>query len=105
MTTDAEKSFHDIRLNKEEDIFVQLNFRSSHSCHQYVAVLEDNPFMPKNLQFNEKDRAVAEEIIRQSLRTFREEKLMQEIDLALDRHDRETFEELSNQLKVLHESQ
>ena len=28
MTTDAEKSFHDIRLNKQQDLFIQLNFRS-----------------------------------------------------------------------------
>ena len=48
MTTDAEKSFHDIRLNRDEDIYIQLNFHeSSSTLPQYVAVLEENPFMPK----------------------------------------------------------
>ena len=54
MTTDAEKSFHDIRLNRDEEIYIQLNFRASNKVHQYMAVLEENPYLPKNLQVNEK---------------------------------------------------
>lgn len=42
MTTDAEKSFHDIRLNKQQDLFIQLNFRSAYSSPEYAAVLESN---------------------------------------------------------------
>lgn len=49
MTTDAEKSFHDIRLNKQQDLFIQLNFRSAYSSPEYAAVLESNPHIPKNL--------------------------------------------------------
>lgn len=56
MTTDAEKSFHDIRLNKQQDLFIQLNFRSAYNSPEYAAVLEANPHIPKDLYENEKDK-------------------------------------------------
>jgi len=55
MTTDAEKSFHDIRLNRDEDIYIQLNFHGSRQSHQYAAVLEENPFVQKN-GFHQRER-------------------------------------------------
>lgn len=54
MTTDAEKSFHDIRLNRDEDIYIQLNFKSSFQNANYVVVLEENPYLPKHIEVNEK---------------------------------------------------
>ena len=60
MTTDAEKSFHDIRLNKQQDLFIQLNFRSAYRSPEYAAVLETNPHIPKDLYENEKDKDLAE---------------------------------------------
>ena len=53
MTTDAEKSFHDIRLNRDEDIYIQLNFKSSFQNANYVAVLEENPYL-QHIEVNEK---------------------------------------------------
>jgi len=101
MTTDAEKSFHDIRLNKDEDLFIQLNFRSAYQSPNYAAVLEANPFMPKHLNINEKDRVVAERILEESIQTFQKEKLLQMIDDALDRQDKEAFANLTEKLKCL----
>lgn len=98
MTTDAEKSFHDIRLNRDEEIFIQLNFRSSRHSYQYVAVLEDNPFVPKHLQENEQDRLLAEKFLEVSLKTFQKEKLLKEIDDALDRQDLDRFYQLTTEL-------
>ncbi|MGY3714107.1 ReoY family proteolytic degradation factor [Sutcliffiella cohnii] len=101
MTTDAEKSFHDIRLNRDEDIYIQLNFRSAYHSPQYAAVLEENPFMPKNIQGNEKDRILAEKFLEESLNKFQREKLLRMIDDALDQQDKETFAKLTEQLKQL----
>ncbi|WP_223702031.1 ReoY family proteolytic degradation factor [Sutcliffiella deserti] len=101
MTTDAEKSFHDIRLNREEDIYIQLNFRSVYHSPQYAAVQEENPYMPKTIQTNEKDRIVAERFLEQSILTFQKDKLLTLIDEALDRQDEEAFKILSNQLRKL----
>ncbi|MEI5907199.1 ReoY family proteolytic degradation factor [Bacillus spongiae] len=101
MTTDAEKSFHDIRLNREEDIYIQLNFRSSQKAYQYAAVLEDNPFLPKYLKVNEKDRLLAEQFLKKVMEDFNREKLLQAIDEALDSQDERKFKELTAKLKKL----
>jgi uncharacterized protein YpiB (UPF0302 family) len=101
MTTDAEKSFHDIRLNREEDIYIQLNFHASNQKHQYAAVLEENPFMPNHLQVNEKDGLIAEEFLNYSIERFQHEKLLNLIDEALDKQDREAFQVLTKKLNQL----
>ncbi|MBD3858638.1 YpiB family protein [Bacillus sp. 28A-2] len=101
MTTDAEKSFHDIRLNKQQDLFIQLNFRSAYRSPEYAAVLETNPHIPKELFGNEKDKDLAEKVLEHSIATFQKERLMKEIDEALDRHDQETFNKLAKELSLL----
>jgi uncharacterized protein YpiB (UPF0302 family) len=101
MTTDAEKSFHDIRLNRDEDIYIQLNFNKANASYQYAAVLEDNPFMPKYLQINEKDRIVAEQFLEHSIESFYKEKLLKAIDESLDRQDKDEFERLAKKLSEL----
>ncbi|TFE03218.1 ReoY family proteolytic degradation factor [Jeotgalibacillus sp. R-1-5s-1] len=99
MTTDAEKSFHDIRLHRDDDIYIQLNFQASLSTHQYAAVLEENPFMPKYVKITDKDRILAEQFLKESLSSFKKEHLMKEIDRALDNQDYERFQELTSELK------
>jgi uncharacterized protein YpiB (UPF0302 family) len=101
MTTDAEKSFHDIRLNRDEDIYIQLNFRESFHSSNYVLVLEENPFMPKHLQISEKDKQLAEKFLVESIYSFQREKLLKSIDDALDNHDQEEFLRLTKQLNSL----
>ncbi|MCM3215549.1 ReoY family proteolytic degradation factor [Niallia taxi] len=101
MTTDAEKSFHDIRLNRDEDIYIQLNFYGSNKAHQYAAVLVENPFMPKNLHISEKDRFIAEQFLVASIEKFQKEKLLELIDEALDNGDEHAFRELTDRLKQL----
>lgn len=98
MTTDAEKSFHDIRLNREEEIYIQLNFHAANLAHQYAAVLEENPYLPKSLQVNEKDRLLAEKFLSSSIHEFQRSKLLKLIDEALDKGDKETFYRLTEQL-------
>ncbi|MGE8077881.1 ReoY family proteolytic degradation factor [Peribacillus loiseleuriae] len=101
MTTDAEKSFHDIRLNRDEDIYIQLNFKSSYSSYHYAAVLEENPFMPKSTGSNERDKLMAEKFLENSLATFQKERILKAIDNALDQNDKETFYSLTKELNKL----
>lgn len=101
MTTDAEKSFHDIRLNRDEDIYIQLNFKSSFQYPMFVSVLEENPHIPKNLNSNEKDRIIAEKLLSDSIIKFQRDRLMKLIDEALDQQDPKLFKELTNQLNLL----
>lgn len=104
MTADAEKSFHDLRLNEKEDMYLQLNFPNIPPSTQYLAVLEENPFMPETLLVNEKDRLLAEEMLSTSLFVFQQEKLLAQIDEALDKGDKDRFFELSNLLQALKET-
>jgi uncharacterized protein YpiB (UPF0302 family) len=101
MTTDAEKSFHDIRLNRNEDIYIQLNFKEMHQSHRYAAVLEENPYVPDILYITEQDRELAEKFLQASRENFLRERLKREIDAALDRGDKELFMELTEQLKSI----
>ena len=67
MTADAEKSFHDLRLHPEEDMYIQLNFQMLPPSPEYLAVLEENPYMPKYLHISEKDKRIAEDMLAESL--------------------------------------
>ena len=101
MTSDAEKSFHDLRLNPHESIFIQINFPNIPPHLHYLSVLEENPYMPKTLHISEKDRIIAEQLLKNSMMAFQQEKILREIDEALDAGDKERFFELSNLLQAL----
>lgn len=101
MTTDAEKSFHDIRLNREEPLYVQVNFPASFHTSQFVMVLEENPHAPKHLLSNERDQMIAERILTDSIVQFRRDRLLKQIDEALDARDMERFQQLCSELKTL----
>ncbi|HHY73181.1 MAG TPA: YpiB family protein [Bacillus bacterium] len=105
MTTDAEKSFHDIRLNRDQDIYIQLNFKASFTCAKYVLVLEENKFIPTHLQVNEKDQQLAQQFLEESLLSFQRDKLLKQIDDALDKFDFDKFMFLSAKLNALLECQ
>lgn len=98
LTTDAEKSFHDIRLNRDQEIYIQLNFKAVHKSHQYALVLENNPYMPEHLEISDKDRELAEQFLQTSINNFQLEQIREKIDKALDRKDKEEFIMLSEQL-------
>ncbi|MDF2608076.1 MAG: hypothetical protein K0S34_2272 [Bacillales bacterium] len=101
MTTDAEKAFHDIRLNRDEDIYVQLIFKGAFQNPKYVAVIEENSFIPKHLLINERDKILAETFIKHILRKTHKENLLKQIDEALDNNDEVTFKLLTQKLKKL----
>lgn len=103
MTTDAEKSFHDIRLNKEEDIFIELKFKGAQLSHQYAAVRVENPFMPKRTRLTEKEKELAEQFLKWSVYEFQRDRLNEQIDAALDQGDKETFLRLTERLNELME--
>ncbi|MCU9613702.1 ReoY family proteolytic degradation factor [Caldibacillus lycopersici] len=101
MTTDAEKSFHDIRLNRDQDIFIQLKFKAVNKSYQYAAVLESNPFMPDILQISEKDRELADLFLQTTIKNFQLDKLKKQIDQALDEKNESEFLRLSAELNQI----
>lgn len=99
MTTDAEKSFHDIRLNREEEIYIQLNFLDANKVHQFVAVLEDNPYLPDELLTTEKYGDKATSFLDNCIKEFNKKRIMRQIDEALDNGDQDLFIKLSKELQ------
>lgn len=101
MTTDAEKSFHDIRLNRDQDIYIELKFKEAHKSYQYAAVLEPNPYMPDTVHISDSDRKLAEMFLKASIKNCHETRLRKEIDKALDEKDEKTFMKLTEKLKMI----
>ncbi|SER43954.1 ReoY family proteolytic degradation factor [Salipaludibacillus aurantiacus] len=106
VTMDAEKSFHDIRLNRNEDIYIQLNFKDKQTVPQYMAVLEENPYLPVNKEEENLNSLLAEMVLEESLRVSRVKNLEKEIDQALVSGDETAFLNLAkkySELKALEE--
>lgn len=104
VTTDAEKSFHDIRLNRHEPIYIQLSFKNSHQSIEYNAVLEDNPFLPDDFFITKKEKQLAKEFLNYTLFEAEKRQLLKQIDHALDNQDKKMFNELTNKLNQLKNS-
>lgn len=95
-TTDPEKAFHDIRLNRDEDIYIQLKFDAAATNKQYAEVLEHNPYCPDDYIEDDEFEELADRILNASLRQFSLKQLMDRIDEALDNGDEKIFMELSD---------
>src|SRR5699024_3396659 len=55
VTTDAEKAFHDLRLNKEEPLFIQLQCNKTNHSIWFAGILEENPFLQDSDIITEED--------------------------------------------------
>lgn len=91
MTIDAEKSFHDLRLQKNEKMYVQLEFPNSNTCPLYASVREENPYVPQELRVSATDKKIAEQLIEKSVTKINRAMLQQAIDRSLDQQDEKSF--------------
>lgn len=104
VTTDAEKSFHDIRMNRDEALYVQLNFHNSIQNASFVAVLEDNPFIPEDYYITKSDEENAEMLFEKIMYDREKKKIQEKIDRCLDNNDHSLFMELTEKLHKLERS-
>ncbi|MGJ9456808.1 ReoY family proteolytic degradation factor [Oceanobacillus sp. CF4.6] len=101
VTTDAEKSFHEIRLNQNEPLYLQLNFKKSNQHSYYASVLEENPFIPVDYYITNHDKDLTNQLLNHSLYEYKKNKLMDEINRSLDEMNYEKFQQLSEKFKEL----
>jgi len=101
VTSDVEKSFHDIRLNPEEIVHIQLNFHKANKNPQYISVLEENPYLPESLQPDKQYAVWADMVLDEAFQSFRHHRLLEAIDKALDQKNEEAFHQLTEELKKL----
>lgn len=104
VTEDVEKSFHDIRLNNQEPLFIQLNFLNAHQCPTYALVLEENPFIDNELFLTHKEKDEGEDLLNHILYTYKLDSLRQAIDKSLDQRDKTAFLQLCEQLKEIEQT-
>ena len=99
-STDAEKAFHDTRLNRDEDTNIRLNFSNKHKDHKYVGILEENPFVDDE-DDESSDSEAAKNFLDYCLATFKREQLLKRIDEAIDKNQRRVFNKLVKELNAL----
>ncbi|MFB1049322.1 ReoY family proteolytic degradation factor [Paraliobacillus sp. JSM ZJ581] len=101
VTTDAEKSFHDIRLNRSDPIYIQLCFENAHQNVNYVAVLEDNPYLPDDFFITKQEKKLAKDVLEYTLYEAQKKYLRKKINQALDMKDEDLFKQYAHQLEKL----
>ncbi|WP_214731027.1 ReoY family proteolytic degradation factor [Exiguobacterium sp. s195] len=96
VTMNPEKAYHDIRLH-DGPIYVELNFQGMMIDENWVDIVEQNPFEPV-AEVRDEVSSSAQTVIQASVAQFEEERLLIEIDKALDRRDENLFRNLTTQL-------
>ncbi|WP_407370525.1 ReoY family proteolytic degradation factor [Carnobacterium sp.] len=101
--SDPEQAFHEVRLNWQEEMYIELVFLNPWKSAEYLTVLEDNPYH----KWNETISMQLVEEVELALETFslteRKQNTLHQIDLSLEKEDRERFIQLSKQLKEIEE--
>ncbi len=103
VTFDVDKAFHDLRFNKDEPMYWQINFHQAEKNPQYIAILADNPYAPEYKTLQKQDEIIANHLLTKIMFEERESVLKKQIDRSLDEHDRNKFYQLTNELKQLYE--
>lgn len=103
VTDDPDKIFHDIRLNKFEPLYVQLNFNNGEVNPLFITILEDNPYLPTEHINRQHDAIVAEEMLTYTLLIQKKKNLQHQVNIALDENDKLKFVQLANELRHLEE--
>jgi uncharacterized protein YpiB (UPF0302 family) len=98
VTTEVDKAFHDIRLNKDEPLYIELSFLGVKRSLDYHRVLQENPYIPDDYYLNESDKQTIDALLNQTLSVGYEVWLRKEIDRCLDEGDLDQFHVLTEQL-------
>ncbi|PKR78844.1 hypothetical protein CEY16_03565 [Halalkalibacillus sediminis] len=101
VTTDVDKAFHDVRLNTDELMYVELKFPGIRQTTEYAEVLEDNPYLPDDYYMKNEDYQSLEKLWTEMDFESKKSDLLQKIDDALDCNDKEAFLKWSKEIEKL----
>ncbi|MFI3685285.1 YpiB family protein [Vagococcus fluvialis] len=92
---DAEAIFYEIRKNRKEKLYLEVQFDQMHLSERYQLILEENEYLPMDEEeqlifFNELDKFFEEESTKTKLNQLEEA-----IDLALEKNDQKSFSKLT----------
>ncbi len=91
----AEEIFYEIRNNRKEKLFLEIEFEEMHESMLYQTILEENDYLPvdkeeQNAFFNELDKYFEKESTKTKL-----SQLENAIDLALEENNQALFTKLT----------
>ncbi|SDN61443.1 Uncharacterized protein YpiB, UPF0302 family [Tenuibacillus multivorans] len=101
VTTDVDKAFHDIRLNPEETLYIEMVYDNVRQSLHYAEVLEDNPYLPEDYYLQNEDYILLEKIMEETTYKSKVQFIKSKIDQALDIGDMDLFFKWSEELKKL----
>lgn len=96
--TDADQIFHEIRMNWKKELYVECLFPNSWQNSLYLAVLEDNPYYKWNENLDQESTVEVEDYFAEMELKAQIDLLYQQIDVALEKGDKEAFLELSSEV-------
>lgn len=99
-----EQAFHEVRLNWHSDLFIELVFQDAWKSVEYLSVLEDNPFYSWNDAIPERTKKEADKALEAFLMNIQKQRILSQIDEALENDDREAFLALSKNLQTVEKS-
>jgi uncharacterized protein YpiB (UPF0302 family) len=102
-TNDPEKAFHDLRMNQQEDVYLELDIEAVRRSPIYFSVLEENP--NSSVDVHKKYGRMAERAAGEAEQIFIVDQLTKGINNALDNGDQEQFYLLSKQLNEVRKNQ
>lgn len=101
MFKDSDQIFHEIRLNWQDPLYLEIQFDNAWNNELYLGVLEDNPYYRWNDNMDDKTLARIKHYFREENIQAEIAALYQQIDLALESDDQATFMELSQKVNHL----
>lgn len=101
ITDNPAKLFHDIRMNPEEKLYIQLNASWKSQHYFYMAIQGDHPFVRNQLQTIQQDQEITERLLSDLEYDFQKKILKDQIDVALDKMEESKFLRLTKELDQL----
>ncbi|GAA3024412.1 YpiB family protein [Tetragenococcus solitarius] len=98
---DSDQVFHEIRLNWQEPLYLEIKFNQAWDNELYLGVLEDNPYYRWNDTMDAKTQARVKHYLKKEATQAEIAELYQEIDQALENNDQTTFMKLSEKVNQL----
>src|SRR5699024_3321435 len=94
---DQHKSYHDLRLNVNNPIYIKLNYPGQEKCHRYSFISIDNPFDENDFLVGQ-DRYIANQNLNNIAQKKTIKLIKEKINNALDHNKKDEFYYFSNEL-------
>ncbi len=105
VTTDVDKAFHDIRMNPDKTLYIELIFQNVRQSMMYSSVLEENPYLPDDYYLYNQDYEAIDHFLDNFQKVNQRKAIEQKINQALDQGDEKAFLKWSKQLNDLNAKQ